>query len=52
MCIRDSGDDFITIGTKSSLDKVVQKLKKRYELKEAARLGAGASDDREGRVLN
>jgi len=46
------GDDFTTVGPKSSLDKFVAYLKTKYELKEAARLGPGEADDRESRVLN
>ena len=46
------GDDFATIGPKSSPDIFVNNLKERYELKEAARLGASKEDDKEGRVLN
>ena len=34
------------------MDKFVEGLKRKHELKEAARLGPGASDDKEGRVLN
>ena len=46
------GDDFTTVGPKSALDNFVVKLRTKYELKEAARLGAGEGDDKEARVLN
>ena len=46
------GDDFTTAGPKSGLDKFVEMLKEKYELKEAARLGPGPEDDKEARVLN
>jgi len=46
------GDDFTTVGPKSSLDKFVEFLRTKYELKEAARFGPGPKDDREARVLN
>ena len=46
------GDDFTTVGPKSSLDLFVTKLREKYELKEAARLGPAPEDDKEGRVLN
>ena len=46
------GDDFTTSGPKSSLDWLLTELRKRYELTESARLGPGATDDKEARVLN
>ena len=46
------GDDFTTAGPKWALDWFKTELEKHYELKEAARLGPGASDDKEARVLN
>jgi len=46
------GDDFTTVGPKSSLDKFVNFLRTKYELKEAARLGLGPEGDREARVFN
>ena len=46
------GGDFTTAGPKSSLDKFVAELRKKYELKEATRLGPAPEDDKEGRVLN
>jgi len=46
------GDDFTTVGPKSAPDNFVNKLKTKYELKEAARLGAGEEDSKEARVLN
>ena len=46
------GDDFTTVGPKSSLDWFVAYLKTKYELKEASRLGPAAEHDKEGRVLN
>ena len=39
------GDDFTTAGPKSALDWFKKELEKHYELKEAARLGPGRSDD-------
>ena len=46
------GDDFTTVGPKSSLDWFRQQLELKYELKEASRLGPRKEDDKEGRVLN
>jgi hypothetical protein len=46
------GDDFTTTGTKENLDWFLDSLKKKYELTESARLGPGASDDKEARILN
>ncbi len=46
------GDDLTTTGPKSALDWFKTELEKRYELTEAARLGPGAKDRKEGRVLN
>ena len=46
------GDNFTTVGPKSSLDWFVEQLKKRYELTESARLGPAHADDKEERVLN
>ena len=46
------GDDFTTAGPKKSLDWFKKSLEEHYELKEAARLGPGSSDDKEVRVLN
>ena len=46
------GDDFTTVGPKSSLDWFVACLKTKQELKEASRLGPAPEDDKEGRVLN
>jgi hypothetical protein len=46
------GDDFTTVGPKSSLDWFRQQLELKYELKEASRLGPNEEDDKEGRVLN
>ena len=46
------GDDFTIVGPKSSRDLFVGKLRERYELKEATRLGPAPCDDKEGRILN
>lgn len=46
------GDDFTTAGPKENLDWFRKSLECRYGLKEAARLGPGLADDKEGRVLN
>ena len=46
------GDDFATVGPKKSLHWFKDELTKRYGLKEAARIGGGATNDIEGRVLN
>ena len=46
------GDDFTTAGPKSALDKFVEELRTKYELKEAARLGPAPEDDKEARILN
>ena len=46
------GDDFTTVGPKKHLDWFKSEFMKRYEFKEAARLGPGPNDDKEGRVLN
>ena len=46
------GDDFTTAGPKSGLDEFVKLLREKYELKEAARLGPAAEDDKEARILN
>ena len=46
------GDDFTTTGPKESLDWFREKMEQKYELKEAARLGPGSGDDKEGRILN
>ncbi len=46
------GDDLTTVGPKSSLDWFRAQLEKHYELTESARLGPGAEDDREARILN
>ena len=52
LCCPVHGDDFTTVGPKSSLDWLKAQLEKKYELKEAARLGPAAGDDMEARVLN
>jgi len=46
------GDDFTSAGSKESLDWFKKALEEHYELKEAARLGPGPNEDKEGRVLN
>ena len=46
------GDDLSAQGPKSELDWYKQELEKTYELKEGARLGPGANDDKESRMLN
>ena len=46
------GDDFTTAGRKPDLDWFREKLEKKYELVEAARLGPGPRDDKAARVLN
>ena len=46
------GDDFISAGSKDDLDWFKAELQKKYELKEGARMGPGAKDDKEGRILN
>ena len=46
------GDDFPSAGPKEALDWFRAEMEKNYELKEAARLGPGPGDDKEGRVLN
>ncbi len=46
------GDDLTTTGAKVDLDWFKAELEKRYELKESARLGPAATDDKEARVLN
>lgn len=46
------GDDFVTAGTKAALDWFKMELTKKYEFKEAARLGPGPQDDKQGRILN
>ena len=46
------GDDLTTEGPKDQLDWFVGELRKKYELKEGARLGPGPSDDKEARILN
>ncbi len=46
------GDDLTTEGPKAELDWFVQELRKKYELKENARLGPAESDDKEARILN
>ena len=46
------GDDLTTVGPKKYLDEFKANLEARYELKELARLGPGAGDDKEGCVLN
>ena len=50
--LRSHGDDLTTVDPKSSLDWFKAKLDQKYELKEAARLGPGNEDDKDGRVLN
>ncbi len=46
------GDDLTTEGPKDQLDWFVGELRKKYELKEGARLGPGKEDDKEARILN
>ena len=46
------GDDFATTGAKDDLDWFLATLEERYELVESARLGPGAADDKEARILN
>ena len=46
------GDDFTSAGRKSQLDWSKQSMEVRYELKELARLGPGAGDDKEAKILN
>ena len=46
------GDDFATVGGKKDLDWFRSQLEKRYELKEAARLGPNKEDDKEVKILN
>ena len=46
------GDDLTTEGPKDQLDWFVGELRKKYELKEGARLGPGKGDDKEARILN
>ena len=46
------GDDLTTSGPTDQLDWCKRGLEKHYELTEADRLGPGAKDDKEARVLN
>ena len=46
------GDDLTTCGPKNQLDWFKGELEKHYELTGAHRLGPGAEDDKEARVLN
>jgi hypothetical protein len=46
------GDDLTAVGEKRNLDWYRLELEKLYELKELARLGPGAHDDKEATVLN
>ena len=46
------GDDFTTAGAKSAPDWFRAEFGKKYELKEAARMGPARGDAKEGRVLN
>jgi histone deacetylase 1/2 len=46
------GDDLPAQGPKEEPDWYRQELEKTYELKEGARLGPGAKDDKESRMLN
>ena len=46
------GDDFTTVGGKTSLDWFEGEMKKLYELTVGPRLGPGPGDDKEGTVLN
>ena len=46
------GDDFTTAGPKKQLDWLKKELEKCYELKENYRIGPGAQDAKEARVLN
>ena len=46
------GDDLTAVGEKRNLDWYKLELEKLYELKELARLGPGAQDDKEATVLN
>jgi hypothetical protein len=46
------GDDLTAVGEKRNLDWYRLELEKLYELKELARLGPGAQDDKEATVLN
>ena len=46
------GDDFSTAGPKKQLDRLKRELERKYELKENYRIGPGANDAKEGRVLN
>lgn len=45
------GDGFTTVGPKSALEKFVKNMMGKYKLQEAARLGPGADDDKEARML-
>ena len=46
------GDDLTNVGPKRSLYWLKKELEKKYELTELARLGPGAEDAKEARVLN
>ena len=46
------GDDFTTAGGKVDLDCFEAALEQRYELRKGGRIGPGAEDAKEGRVLN
>ena len=46
------GDDFTSTGSKLALDWFKERLQQRYELTENARLGPGAADDKEAKILN
>ncbi len=46
------GDDFTSAGRKSQLGWFKQSMEVRYELKELARLGPGAGDGTEAKILN
>jgi hypothetical protein len=46
------GDDLSAQGPEEELDWYKSELEKVYELKEGARLGPGAKDDKESRMLN
>ena len=46
------GDDFTTAGSKKNLDWFENTLEKVYELTKGGRIGSGANDAKEGRILN
>ena len=46
------GDYFTTAGSKTSLDWFEKELEATYELRKGGRMGPGAEDEKEGRILN